>query len=93
VPFEWLQSDVPAAVAATFARKAEASHLREAEERAALLCRLGYARADARRRVRGNVRWEWELHGAPRFIGKLDAIVDAVYARGGRARTGPPILE
>ena len=93
MPFDWLHADVSSALAATFASKAEAAHLREAEERAALLCRLGYARADAKRRVRGNVRWEWEMHGMPRFIARLDAIVDAVYARGGRARFVPPVIE
>lgn len=93
MPFPWLHSEVPAAYAATFARKAEVAHLREAEERAGLLCRLGYGRAEAKRRVCGNVRWEWELHGVPRFLAKLDAIVDGVYARGGRTRVGPPVLE
>jgi len=93
LPFDWLHADVPGAVTASFAGKAEASHLREAEEHAALLCRLGYSRADAKRRVSGNVRWEWELCGMPRFITKLDALVDGVYARGGRTRTGPPVLE
>lgn len=93
MPFDWLRADVPAALRATFAMKAESAHLREAEERAALLCRLGYPRPEAKRRVRGNVRWEWELCGMPRFITKLDALVDSVYARGGRTRTGPPVLE
>lgn len=93
MPFDWLHADVPASLAATFAGKALAAHLREAEERAGLLCRLGYPRAEARRRVRGNVRWEWELHGTPAFFAKLDALVDGVYARGGRERGGPPVLD
>jgi hypothetical protein len=93
VPFPWLHADVPAAFAATFAKKAETSHLREAEERAGLLCRLGFSRTEAKRRVRGNVRWEWELHGMPRFLAELDGVVDSVYARGGRTRQGPPVLD
>ena len=93
MPFPWLYADVPAAFAATFGKKSEASYLREAEERAGLLCRLGFSRTEAKRRVRGNVRWEWELHGMPRFLTELDGVVDSVYARGGRIRQGPPVLD
>ncbi len=93
MPFDWLHADVPEALARTFAARSEAASLREAEERAAMLCRLGYSRADAKRRVIGNVRWEWELHGTPKFLASLDALVDGVYARGGRARGGSPVLE
>ena len=93
MPFPWLHAETSVAFSATFAKKAEASHLQEIEERAGLLCRLGYSRTDAKRRIRGNVRWEWELHGMPRFFSKLDGIVDGVYSRGGRARQGPPILD
>ena len=93
MPFPWLKPDVPRRYAATFPRKAEAMYLRELEERAALLFRLRYPRDLCKLRLRGNVRWDFEMHKTPAFIARVDAIVDAVYGRGGRARGGPPSLE
>ena len=89
MPFPWLHPSIPATYRATFARTAEAAALRELEDRAALLHRLRYSKARAAERLRANLRWEFELQGPPKLIERVDAIVEAVYARGGRAGGAP----
>ncbi|HEY3355770.1 MAG TPA: hypothetical protein VGQ83_21135 [Polyangia bacterium] len=85
MPFPWLHPSIPTEYRKTFARKAEAVFVQELEERAALLQRLNYSKQDAAARLRANVRWEHEPRPAPsKLIERVDAIVDAVYARGGR---------
>lgn len=73
--------------------KRQHMYLRELEERASLLVRLGYSKVDTRRRLRGNVLWDFELHKKPAFLSQIDGIVEAVYKRGRSARGGPPTLE
>lgn len=68
-------------------------YVRELEERAALLFRLGYRQDDVKRRLRGNVRWDFELHKRPAFLSRIDGIVNQLWKRGGRARGGTPSLE
>ena len=89
MPFSWCHPSIPESYARTFPRKREAMYLAELEDRAALLHRLHYSRAAAVARLRGNLRWDFELHRAPKLIDRVEAIVDAVYQRGGRAG-GPP---
>jgi hypothetical protein len=89
MPFPWCHPSVSQAFRRDQARKAEAMYVRELEERAALLCRLRFGRAQAAARLRANLRWELGHRGEPKLVQKVDAIVDAVYARGGRA-SGPP---
>jgi hypothetical protein len=55
----------------------------ELEDRAALLFRLGYPASLCKARLRGNLLWDYELHGRPRQDEEIDRIVDAVYQRGG----------
>jgi hypothetical protein len=62
---------------------------RELEDRAALLFRLGYPAAKCKARLRGNLHWDYELHGKPRQDKEIDRIVDSVYQRGG-VGSGPP---
>ena len=81
-PFEWHRPDMPADVVGREPARAAAMYEREAEERAGLLYRLGYDRASAKARLRGNARWDWELHAIPRgLLKRLDEICDRVYAR------------
>jgi hypothetical protein len=89
MPFSWCHPAVPEDVARTFPRKREAMYLAELEDRAALLHRLHYPRGVAVARLRGNVRWDFEMHRIPTLIDRVEAIVDAIYQRGGRAG-GPP---
>ncbi|MBI3072333.1 MAG: hypothetical protein HYY84_09465 [Deltaproteobacteria bacterium] len=55
--------------------------LAEAARRTELFIHLKFSRADALLRVRGNLRWEFEMNGAPRFLREVDAVVNAIYDR------------
>ena len=63
----------------------------ELEERAALLFRLGYSAARTKLRLRGNLSWDYELHGKARQEKEIDRIVDAVYQRGGSGSGAPSV--
>ncbi len=74
--------DLPRDVTAREPARAMAMYDREAEERAGLLYRLGCDKAYAKVRLRGNARWDWEMHEMPRgLLKRLDEICDRVYAR------------
>jgi hypothetical protein len=69
----------------------QAMYRRELEERAALLYRLGYSQKRCRERLRGNVAWDFELHGRPRHSAEVDRIVDTVYRRGAVSGGAPSV--
>lgn len=92
MPFPWYHPDVPIEYAAA-SEKAHRMYLQELKERAALLLRLGYSKADAKRRLTGNVRWDFELHRTPPHLGDVEDVVDAVYFARGLGAGGPPSLE
>lgn len=86
MPFPWLHpTRVPP-------RGRLEMYRRELEERAALLFRLGFPQARARARLTANVAWEFEIGGggAP-SAREIEAVVDAVYRRGG-LRSGAPTV-
>ena len=64
---------------------------RELEDRAGLLFRLGYPAARAKARIRAQVTWDFDLHGAPKHASEIDKIVDAVYRRGGPGAGTPNV--
>jgi hypothetical protein len=84
MPFDYLHSDVPLNYRKA-PEKAETMYLKELEDRAGLLYRLRYDKEEAKSRLRGNVRWDWESNPSPDFVGRLvasvDGIVDRVYAQ------------
>jgi len=86
--FDWM---TPATPAGRNRSAREEMYLAELRERAALLRRLNYDKAEARARLRANVAWDFELHSQPGFLSKIDGIVEDVYGRGGTAG-GPPTL-
>ena len=86
--FEWM---TPAPPASRNRGAREEMYLAELRERAALLRRLNYDKAEARARLRANVHWDFELHSQPGFLSKIDAIIEDIYGRGGPAG-GPPTL-
>jgi hypothetical protein len=86
--FEWM---TPAKPAGRNHAAREDMYLAELRERAALLKRLNYDKAEARARLRANVHWDFELHSQPGFLSKIDGIIEDVYGRGGTAG-GPPTL-
>jgi hypothetical protein len=59
----------------------EAMYRRELEERARLLCRLGYPAKQAKARLSAYVAWDFDPFGLPRHAGDVDRIVDAAYQR------------
>ena len=86
--FDWM---TPARPASRNGGAREEMYLSELRERAALLKRLNYDKAEARARLRANVHWDFELHSQPGFLSKIDTIIEDVYGRGGAAG-GPPTL-
>jgi len=91
MPFPWYHPDLPADLASA-GKKAAAMYERELAERATLLMRLGYSREEAKMRLRGNVRWDFELHGNPAHLKRIGAIVDQIYAARGAGQGGPPSI-
>jgi len=85
--FDWMTPAKPAPNRSA----REEMYLAELRERAALLRRLNYDKAEARARLRANVLWDFELHSQPAFTSKIDGIIEEVYGRGGAAG-GPPTL-
>ena len=90
MPFSWYRPDVPSSYLSA-SGKTKSMYEREMAERAALLLRLGYSKADAVSRVRGNVRWDFELHADPAHLESVNKIVERVYSRRG-VGAGPPTL-
>ena len=84
MPFDYLYSKVPLCYRHA-PEKAEAQYLKELEERASLLYRLRYDKAEARRRLLGNLSWDWECNPRPAFVERaraaVDDIVERVFAR------------
>jgi hypothetical protein len=80
LPFEWLQTPRSGRGRAHLR---ESVYLAELRDRAALLYRLRYDRAEAKARLRANVAWDFEMHAAPPFAAKVDGVVDEIYGRGG----------
>ncbi|MCC6748285.1 MAG: hypothetical protein IT371_11540 [Deltaproteobacteria bacterium] len=89
--FPWYVPDVPESYRRA-GDKARLMYEAELAERAALLYRLGYSKADAQERLRGNARWDFELHGEPPHAQRVAEIVDRVYARRGTGAGGTPSL-
>lgn len=80
-PFDWMEPSVPDTQAARERHASIAALERELRDRAALLQRLGFTLAEAQMRVRGNLLWDFELHGRPAIASRSDSIVAGVYAR------------
>ena len=76
MPFPWLHPNrVPS-------HGRRAMYHRELEERAALLCRLGYPKSRTRSRLIANVTWEFEIGGGVGPSTKeIDQLVEKVYQR------------
>ncbi|MBI2892895.1 MAG: hypothetical protein HYY06_05035 [Deltaproteobacteria bacterium] len=79
--FDWMEPYVPEGRAAREAAAALAAQEREIAERASLLLRLGYGLAETQMRVRGNLLWDFELHGRPAIVARCDEIVRRVWER------------
>lgn len=90
--FDWMKPTAPPKRARkAAAQKRDAMYKDELEDRASLLQRLGYSAEQARKRLRANVDWDFELHGKPRHAAEVDRVVDAVYRRGGKPGGAPSV--
>jgi hypothetical protein len=78
--FVWEQNKRP-----SHPGKRDHVYRQELEDRAALLCRLGFSSKKAKARLRANLHWDFELHAKPKLDHEIDKIVDAVYKRRGSA--------
>lgn len=92
MPFSWYHPDVPQAYAVA-GSKAERMYRLELRERAALLMRLGFSKEETVSRLRGNVRWDFELHDQPEHLGVVDEVVEQVFKTRSTGGGGPPSLE
>ena len=92
MPFPWYDPDVPIEYAVR-PERATQMYLSEMRERAALLMRLGYSKEEAAARLRGNVRWDFELHRRPTHLDKVAEVVEAVFQARRFGGGGPPSLE
>jgi hypothetical protein len=89
MPFDYLHSKVPRCYQQA-PEKAEGMYLKELEERAELLYRLHYDKQDVKRRLRGNLRWDWECNPSPSFFETLASAVEDVVERV-FSRPRPPV--
>jgi hypothetical protein len=92
MPFSWYHPDVPRAYADA-GSKADRMYRFELRERAALLMRLGFTKAEAASRLRGNVRWDFALHDQPEHLEVVDEVVEQVFKSRSVGGGGPPTLE
>ena len=89
MPFDWYTADVPPIPER---QRAAAMYERELTERAALLFRLGFPKAETRARLQAEVAWDFELHAPPPHAKRIRRIVDQVYAHKGGTGPGQPSL-
>jgi hypothetical protein len=81
MPFDWMHPDLPASVVQRGPTRLSDDELGEADYRARLYFTLGYSLEEAKRRVLQNLRWEWELHKAPKHHKKAAEIVEQIYVQ------------
>jgi hypothetical protein len=81
MPFDWMEPKRNPAYTKTLAVKREAMYRGELVERAALLHRLGHAKASVRARLAANIGWDFEEAPSPLTGDGLDAILDAIIDR------------
>ena len=78
--FDWLESDVPAALRTQGAAKFKAQQEDEVRVRAGLLRRLGYSKSYAESRCLRNLAWAFEGAGkAPLTQAEVKALVAAAF--------------
>ena len=79
--FEWYEAKVPEERRAAWSANHVDVQRREVRERAALLMRLGRSKADAVRRCKQNIAWQYDLHGSSNISKEVKRLVDEVYGR------------
>jgi len=81
MPFDWYHYDVPKWYKETFPEKRLSMYLDDMRVRATLLRNLGYKKDYVMARLRGNVRWAYEMVKAPEYVEKVEAVVEEVFSK------------
>jgi hypothetical protein len=89
--FAWKPSPLPQQVRERMSESRLVMYRKEIEDRAGLLYRLGYSQKRAKERLRGNVAWDFDLHGRPKHAADIDKIVEIVYRRGSASAGTPSV--
>ena len=67
------------------AERFDRMHLEEVRRRTQLLAELHYDKRYIKKRLKQNIRWEFELLGLPEFYNQVDKVIDQYYR--------PPVAE
>jgi hypothetical protein len=54
-------------------------HVEEIKRRTRMLQELSYDKRQIKKRIKQNIRWEFELLGLPKFYNYVDKVVDQTY--------------
>ncbi len=54
-------------------------HLNEVRRRTQMLQELQYDKRQIKKRIKQNIRWEFELLGLPEFYNQVDKVIDQTY--------------
>ncbi len=81
MPFKWYHYKVPEWYSETFPAKRLTMYLDDMKVKATLLRNLGYDKDYVKLRLRGNVRWAYEMTAVPEYIEKVDQVVEEVYSK------------
>ena len=76
--FDYLQSKVqvdPKKQAESFVQM----HLDEVRRRTQMLCELHYDKRQIIKRIKQNLRWEFEILGLPDFYNQVEQVIDQTY--------------
>lgn len=79
--FKWYDSNIPKEYKDTFPQKFIDMRLKEVEKHAKLLYRLRYDKVYAKKRIKDDIIWEYELTSIPSIINKVDEIIDKIYSK------------
>lgn len=83
MPFDYLHSTIPQNYL-NAPEKAEKMYLEELEEKASLLYRLYYSKEEVLKRLKGNLKWDWECNPKPDYVSvlekKITEIVEKVFS-------------
>ncbi len=63
----------------TSAERFDRMHLEEVRRRTQLLAELRYDKRYIKKRLKQNIRWEFELLGLPEFYNQVDKVIDQYY--------------
>jgi hypothetical protein len=81
MPFDWYHYDVPKGYRETFSKKRLSMYLDDMRARATLLRNLGYKKDYVMARLKGNVRWAYEMVKVPEYIEKVEEVVEEVFSK------------